>query len=433
MSGQAAWPKLPAHYPAAALDKLMYLARVMHDGQCRCVITLDGRLDGPLLARAVDLSLDVAPILGCRYVLHRWQHRWEPCMPRDGAIPFRLVQAQDPKAEIDAFLAEPMDPLRGPQVAVRLVRSAQDALCVKLHHMTADATGLLDYIRLLARLYSRLRVEPDYTPPFPSAGDRGQGQILRAAGLRAIVEGCCHFRYPRSDWGFPKSSDDFSGRAFSVCRLGVERTARLRTWCRKKGAKLPEVLVTAFYRAMSQVLNPPAGARLPVQLTIDLRCYLPSRRVNTICDLPGVYYPAIRHKPGAGFDRTLADVQTATAKARAGHPWLAEALFLEFMNLVPAFLQDGLGHMLIQNDVSSGNAHPFFSNLGVIDLAGFDFGDAVAADLAGFGPVAFPPNFMTTLYSVRKNLSITSSFCPTAADPLLVDAFFSHFLAELPA
>jgi NRPS condensation-like uncharacterized protein len=425
--------KLPAQYPAAALDKLMYLARAMHDGQCRCVVTLDGQLDGPLLARAVDLSLDAAPILGCRYVLHGWQFRWEPCMARDGAIPFSLVQAEDPQAEIDAFLAEPMDALRGPQVAVRLVRSAQDTLCVKLHHMTTDATGLLDYIRLLARLYSRLRVEPEYIPPLPLAADRGQGQILRAAGLRALIEGCCRFRYPQSDWGFPKSGSNFSGRAFSVCRIGSERAARLKTWSRAKGAKFPDVVVAAFYRALAHILNPPAGARLPVQLTIDLRRYLPFRRANAICDLAGVYYPVIRHKPGAGFDRTLADVQTATARARAGHPWLAEALLLEFMNLLPASFQTALGRMLIERELSSGNAHPFFSNLGVIDLASFDFGDAGAANLDLFGPVAFPPNFMATLYSVRGDLSIASSFCPPAADPLLIDAFFSHFLAELPA
>jgi NRPS condensation-like uncharacterized protein len=426
-------PELPARIPAAALDKLMYLARLLHDGQCRCVITLDRRLDGPRMARAVELSLDAEPVLGCKYVLHPWQHRWERCLPQDAANAFSQVRAQDPEPEIHAFLAEPMDALRGPQVAVRLIRSGQDVLCIKLDHMVADATGSLDYIRLLGRLYDRLRTDPDYVPPVLSTADRGQGQVLRGAGLSTVLQGCSRFRYPRSDWGFPRTSRDLSGRAFSERRIGSEQVARLKVYCRARGVKFTDVLVTAFYRALIHILNPPAGARLPVQLTIDLRRYLPSGRANAVCDLAGVYYPSIRHNPAAGFDRTLADVHAATARARAGHSWLSQALFLELMNLVPAGLQTGLAQMVMRRESSSGHAHPFFSNLGVIDPGIFDFGDAAAADVSLFGPTAFPPNFLVTVYKFRGNLSVASSSCPTAADPLLVDAFFTRFLAELPA
>ncbi len=418
---------------ATALDKLMFQVHPFHDRQCRCVITFDGRLDGQRMARAVELSLDAAPVLGCRYVSHPWQPRWERVSLPDSAIAFSQVQPQDMERETSGFLGEAMDPMRGPQVAARLIRSGRDALCIKLSHLAADAGGLLDYIRMLSRLYRQLRIDPDHIPPAVAAGDRGQGQVLRGAGLSALIQGCIHTRYPRSQWGFPRAGSDLSGRAFPVRRIGSERLARLKAYCRTEGAKFTDVLLTAFYRALCGILDAPAGARLPVQSTIDLRRYLPSGRAGAICDLSGAYYPVIRHSPGARFEGTLGDVKAAVAKARTGHPWLGSALFLELTTLLPSGLQTRIAQKIIGNEVASGKAHPFLSNLGAIDPGIFDFGDAVAADLGLFGPVTFPPNFLITIYTFRDQLSITSSFCPTAADPGLVDAFFDRFLDELPA
>lgn len=418
---------------ATALDKLMFQVHPFHDRQCRCVIAFDGRLDGPRMARAVELSLDAAPVLGCRYVSRPWQPRWERCSPPEAAAPFSLIHPQDAERETRGFLGEAMDPMRGPQVAVRLIRSGRDALCIKLNHLAADAGGLLDYVRVLSRLYRQLGIDPNHVPPAVTGEDRGQGQVLRGAGLRAIIQGCVHTRYPRSQWGFPRAGFDLSGRAFPVRRIGSERLARLKAYGRTDGVKFTDVLVAAFYRALCGLLDPPAGARLPVQLTIDLRRYLPSGRAGAICDLSGAYYPVIRHSPGDRFEATLRDVQAAVAKAKDGHPWLGSALFLELLTLLPSGLQTRIAQKIIGNELASGKAHPFLSNLGAIDPGIFDFGDAVAADLGMFGPVTFPPNFLITIYTFRDRLSITSSFCDTAVDPLLVGAFFDRFMEELPA
>ena len=426
-------PKLPDRLPASALDGLMSVVRPLDDGQGRCAITFDGRLDGLQIARAVVLSLDAAPILDCRYVLHPWRHRWERRSLSDRVIPFLQIQAQDSEREIHGFLAESMDAMRGPQVAVRLIRSDRDVLCVKLHHMVADARGLLDYIRLLRDLYRQLQIHPDFIPPAAPAGSRGQGQILRGAGLRAVIQGCLSFRFPRPPKGFPRTGTDMSGRAFAIRRISSERGARLKAYCRTKRVKFTDVLVTAFYRALFRVLNPPAGACLPVELTVDLRRYLPSGRANTVCDLAGAYFPVIRHRPEASFDQTLGEVQTAIAKAKAGHAWLGEALSLELAFLLPAGITTRLGQKIIERNLHAGEAYPVFSNLGVIDPGTFDFGDAVAVDLGVFGPVMFPPSFLISIHSFRDQLSITSSFCDTAADPLLVDTFLTNFMNELPA
>lgn len=417
--------------PATALDKMMYQVQPVQDGQCRYVIAFDGRLDGSRLARAVELSLEAAPVLGCRFVPGPWLSRWERRAPGDSAVPFSQVESPHGQLEIDRFLSEPMNPMRGPQAAVRLIRSGRDVLCVKLHHMVTDATGLLDYVRMLGGLYRRHEIDPDHVPKVDPAGNRGLGRVLRGAGPRAVIRGCLRFRYPRSPWGFPRAGPD-SGGAFAVRRIDAERVARLKDSGRARRAKLTDMLVAAFYCALIEFLDPPAGSRLPIERTLDLRRYLPCARADAICDLAGAYFPAIRHSPGVGFDGVLAEVQAAEARATAGHPWLGAALFLELLSLVPTVIQTRFARKRLER-ASSGEACPIFSNLGVIDPGALDFGDAAATDLAIFGPVVFPPHFQIVVYSFLGRLSIMSSFCPSAADPRLVEALLDRFLEALPA
>lgn len=263
--------------------------------------------------------------------------------------------------------------------------------------------------------------------------DRGPGQVFRGAGWRALLQGCLHLRYPRSPWGFPSGGTDLSRREFPIRKIAAERVSRLKAYSHTQQAALTDVLLTAFFRALTAVLNPPSGMRLPVQSTVDLRRYLPEGRTEALCDLAGVSYPAILHYPKASFAETLRDVGKANAKARAQHPWLGTALFLGVCNLFPSGLQNYLSRRVIRRELSQGRAHPFFANLGVVDPSIFDFGDAAASDLGLFGPLTYPPNFLITTYTFRETLSITSGYCSSAVDPRLVDRFFDTFMSELPA
>jgi NRPS condensation-like uncharacterized protein len=424
--------KHPARIRATALDKLMYQVDTFHDGQCRCVFRFDGFAEVTKMARTVELSLRVTPVLDYRFVYNPWQFYWEKCSVSTGIVPFRFVDTLDPDKEITGILAEPMNPKQGPQVSVSLIRCGYDSLCVKLSHMVADAMGLLDYICILGNIYNQLLIDPGYIPPETTMGNRGQGQILKRVGIPALIKGIFLWNYPKSQWGFPKVSSNISGRAFSVRIISQKRVTNLKAHCNKKGVKFTEFLIAAFYQALIDVLIPPSGARLPIELTIDLRQYLPSGKADTICDLAGAYFPVIRHTKGQGFEQTLQKVVSAVSRAKTGQPWLGSALFLELITIFPTFIQTWYAQKVMRQELTTETSHPFFSNLGSVDHTIFDFGDLKAVDLGLFGPVSFPPNFLITVYSFQGKLYLTSSFCPTAADPQMVNRFFDCFVEHLP-
>ena len=424
---------LSGRFRASSLDKLMYYSHPFHDGQCRCVIRFDGRIDIPRLTRAVGLTLKVAPILSYRFVYHPWRSCWKKDVLSTIALPFKHSETNDPKKETEQFLTDPIDTKQGLQVSVCLIRSEYDTLCIKLSHMVADARGLLDYIRLLSLLYNELKCNPDYMPRETQDCKRGLGQIIRMIGIPVLTKGFCCWRYPKSEWGFPQVNSDFSSGAFPVRMVGKERLSSIKTFCHEKGVKFTDYITAAFYQALIDIIKPRSNSQLPIQMTMDLRKYLPSGKAAAICNMTGAFYPVIRHTNGKSFDQTLQDVVKAVSVAREGKSWIGGVLFLEMISIFPGFIHTFLARYIIKRELTGGTSHPFFSNLGEIDPSLIDFGDLKAEDLGLFGPVSFPPNFLATAYSFRGQLYLNSSFCPTAADPKLVDRFFDCFLNYLPA
>lgn len=417
---------------ASALDKVEYFMNQYSDGQCRCVIKFEGQIDSSKLARAVELSLKVVPVLGCRFVYHPWRCFWKRDSPLISDLLFRQVETKDAETETYKFLIETIDYEKDIQVSVCLIRSERDTLCIKLSHMVADAMGFMDYIRILSQLYNKLQSNPCYVPPQPLKSVRGLSQVLRNIRLTVLIKGFYNWSFPKSDWGFPKLNSDFSASSFPVRLVSKERLNSIKTFCHGKGIKFTDVITAAFYQALIDTLEPQPNSQLPIQVTIDLRPYLTSGRAQTICILSSTYYPRIKYTLGRSFDQTLQDVQKAVSAERKGESWLGATVLLEMLNLFPGFIQKMLAKKIIQNEFSSGTSHPNLSNLGVIDPSLIHFSDLRVDDLGLFGPVLFPPSFMTTMYTFKEQLYINSSFCPTATDPKLVDRFFDCFLNYLP-
>ena len=409
----------------------MYLRRIADDGQIRCLLTFDGRLDAARLARAVRLTLDAAPVLGCRFVERPWRPYWERCDDLDEIVFCRLVEAADPQSQLFQFMATEMDPCAGPQVQAVLFRSERDTLCLKISHLVADAGATLDYLELLAATYRQLGADPAYRPAPNLRGSRRPSQVLRFVGLRTLLRACLRFSYPRPTWNFPSSSRD-CGPSFLIRRIAAESMAHIKAYSQQRQVSVNDVLLTAFYRALFVLLDPRTGLPLPVTVSTNLRRYLPSGRAGGLCNLSGGLFPATTRERGETFDETLLRVHAAMAAAKAQRAELAQMLYLEGSFLL------GLAVMrhIVQQDqvpqVACYSTHPHFANLGIIAAERFNFVDATVTDVALFGPLPYPPGFVFSVATFRGMMTLTTGFCSTGDDGRTVERFFDLFVGELP-
>jgi NRPS condensation-like uncharacterized protein len=130
-------------------------------------------LDETVLAEAFEQSCVTFPLIACTFdATPLIRPRWVPRREAAREI-LRVVETRDNREEeIQRAFAEVPSVKEGPQLRATLVRSAgqdgrRDSLCLTINHMVCDAAGFKQYLRGVARLYSRVAKGLDPSPaPF---------------------------------------------------------------------------------------------------------------------------------------------------------------------------------------------------------------------------------------------------------------------------
>ena len=159
----------PDIIPADAHDMCNYVAKYhMANFQIQAIMKLDGRLDFDKLVKAVRLSIDSEPVLGCRFIKLGPPY-WKPLDNIDNINLCSIEETDHPDEAIQRFLESPLDMDKDPVVKVMLIRSEDfDTLGLKINHACCDAAGAREYILLLSDIYSRISTDEDAFVPKPS-------------------------------------------------------------------------------------------------------------------------------------------------------------------------------------------------------------------------------------------------------------------------
>ncbi|MCD1295356.1 hypothetical protein CUJ83_10125 [Methanocella sp. CWC-04] len=423
--------KIQEFYRASATDQLMFINNSNSDGQMHSLITFSGRVDAGLMARSIRLSLDAEPVLGCRMTKGPFRLRWQRSDSLDSIDLCPVIETVDALNEALRFMAAPMDTFTAPQIQARLFRSDRDVLCVKMTHAVADGGGFKEYLELLSSIYRHACLDPGYRPVPNSRGNRSPWQLEKHVGLSTLAQSSLHITIPGLEWCFPVTSSDYSGRSFLTAEIGPERSAAIRAYAHGKGIKINDLLLTAFYRALFEVLDPPAGKPLPVTVPVNLRRYMPSGKAGSICSLSGLFIPAINREPGEAFEDTLSRVHEFMDTAKRNKMDLSQMLFLQTAFVAGYMPMSFVTRHFVKQRARALMTIPCFSNLGIIGPKDVNFGDIKVTDISLFGPVTFPPYLDFTVYSFGDTMRCSISYCDTAADVNLVKSLLDDFIREI--
>jgi len=378
---------IPSRFRVTAGDQIIYLSRFANDIVIRAVVTLGGRVDELYLRRALRLSLDAAPIAGCRYVEGWWRPHFRRLGAVDEAALLQVIPAYgpgDPEASLARYLLEPFEPFEGPMIRAALIRGQRDAgrcdmLCVKAHHLFGDGAGMVEYLYLLAELYAALERDPDHAPVPNVNGDRSLRQVLRHFSRRALLQGQGgappFFSDPR--WALDLSPATGGPPALLVRTLPPGRLASIHAYARAQGATVNDVLLAAWYRAVYRLVQPPPGTPLATPTHIDLRRHLPGRRAGAIANLSQMTATCIGAELGATLADTVALVHAEMARIKAAPPAIALAVMLKAM---PYRWQQKLLDTVVARMAEADHpmfAATLFNNVGALDPARLRFGAPV--------------------------------------------------------
>lgn len=420
--------KIPSAFP----DQVVYL--MARSGfmvpQLGAVMSFEGRLDAARLERAFQALAVAEPVLASRFVPDDRRPYWQP-RDMEGVRIVRMAEGEADDAI--AVLAEPLDPEAAPQLRATLLRGVRgDTLALTVGHVAMDGRGVVELLGMLADRYRR-GVGPEQEPN--AASERDIAKLVKGGGLLARIKALRpEDMFPPSGWGFPKLG---SGResARILRRVGPERYAEIREYAHSRGATMTELLLTAYYRALFEVLATRHGEWRCLQCMWDLRDEIASRHALGLGNLSAVWNLRFECRDDEPFAGTMARLMSRTEAWRKYEPALHTALGTKLADSLGAI--GGFKLMSAQiSDLLRGlgdHGMPVMIDMGAIPEAAAEFGPEVhARDAYVLGPQAFPPGFSLSASVFRDTLTLATGFPPDALDSKIAVRVMDAMVAELP-
>lgn len=402
MKGQRA--SIKKRFPVVMWDQIQYFLGYAQDHQIRGHVDFKGHLNEHYLERAVEITLHLVPILGCRYVEHWRQPYWETAEPV--AAVFSFYKGYSPDHDVGRFLTQIIDPKTSPQIRVGLFRQESDTLCVVINHMIADAAGFKDYLYLLAKTYTALisGQEPYSADAGENIPSRGLAQVVRGLGWRRVFKVfMADMRTKQNPTGqifMPTSAGNTDPR-IAVLKIDGAHYEALKVYAEENGATLNDVFLATVYKILAELLEIDQG-RITVGITVDLRRYLPKRTADAICNLLSVVITGVEIAEDENFSVILERVKSCMQWYKSRYLGLTGyTKYMPLLASVPYVWRKRLFLRFVANP------YFVFTNLGILDSQKLKFHDHMIEQVYLSGSVKYLPYSQLAVSTFRDSFVFT--------------------------
>lgn len=378
------------------------------------VIRFEGHVDDTILDLAVREALCAEPLTGMKFIPGETPF-FEPACPDSEMPAWACIRTSDQDHTLENLLATPLDPLRGPMVRIRLLRSDDDLLCISFNHTITDAYGVKSFGSLIARLYRSKKCEGDYLP----AGNSHDRSFNSIFSLISAAERKKSLGQPgkwKGAWNIPFKSFGRGNRQYATQIIEKELFSLIRQYARIHGITVNDLLLASYVLALAESTHVPAGTCNPVLTSIDLRRYLSPDMYPSLANLSVAFELPVQIPRQPDLPGTVRQIHDLMNDCKSGHAGMGAAMFLcrEF--------DTGFRHVEkelteMEKNTRDGllGKNPFFTNLGVIPEGVTEYNVPVRAAWI-LGPVEYSPGFGLAACTHRGQLTLSAGFSGEALE-----------------
>jgi NRPS condensation-like uncharacterized protein len=179
-----------------------------------------------------------------------------------------------------------------------------------------------------------------------------------------------------------------------------------------------DMILTAYYRAMLKTGQPVYGVPMGINVTVDLRRYLPDHKTEAIRNFSGSVNTWLTMVEDEAFEDTLSRVNYMMKEVKNGCPGLQSAIGLERLEKIRfkdtlAYYQatSRLGRKMPRNPAFFGNrCVPALSNLGIISEELIEFDNSTVTDYYIIPPVVSAPGILLVANTYNNVLTLATGF-----------------------
>ncbi|MFF0825427.1 condensation domain-containing protein [Brevibacillus sp. NPDC003359] len=422
---------IPQRLPANGSDRFNYMVSYLSDCQLQMVVEMDGHVNQQRLLQAIEVSTIAEPIIGCRFIKDPVHPYWErrSDLASSGWCSLQLLGDSDSEEQaIQDWLSSPMDIDADAMVKVRILRtSTKDILCIKLNHLCSDGAGLIEYVHLLASIYSELAKNPHYVPKSNPEG-RDQNRLFKEMGIPN--GGMPQAPEPQGPT-LPFTPGEPVKRRHAIRRIPREEWMELAQGFKQKGFTVNDVLLAAYMRALFQHMENVPAEQIKVMVTVNVRKFLPTGKADAIYNLSGVVHASMNQATGAFGDK-IKEVAEFMKNQRDNKEILHDAVTtfafvenLEFQHTLK-IIQDVRKQIVID-----GKSTPILSNFGIISTSQITFDNVKASDAYIVSPAYYAPGLMLGVSTYQDCMTLNISFFESNTDVGLMEKLLDTMLEEI--
>lgn len=409
-----------------AFDIWQFFCSQIYDPLIRLRIDLDGRIDEDTLKRAVTVSLQTVPLLGCCFEGRGRKPKWvEKGFTGEDMVGVYPIET-DAEDQILRQFSLVIDPSAQPQLKINIVRHpGGDTLCVIITHLVSDTTGLKQYLALLSRIYTQLahgeQPQPGHPltrgtkPLFTGVGWRQKWRILRSPapannGAVAAQQGI----------------DSHAGGTdiyMDTRALSVDVFSSFVAFLTAHEATVNDAMIALYARAFCHVTGTNTVA---FPCTIDWRKFIPASLGYGITNYSGNCPCLFSVRPGDSLADTLAQASQQMQVYKTGNDVLRSVLgwnlavrFIPYASLRKSFVT------AVPQPVVS------FTNLGVIDPKQVDFAGVPVRSAYLTASIKPRPYLQLTASTYKGACTLSCNIIGGPEDKAVIDALLDDIVQEV--
>jgi NRPS condensation-like uncharacterized protein len=385
------------------------------------------------MKKAVRLTMDAEPVLGCKYVVNRRRAYWERRDDIDSLEYFTLIKSDNPELEIRKTVLYQIDPSVESIIQLKIIRSkTNDILYIKSDHSVMDGGGFYDYLTLLCDTYNKLLEDPNYQVEPNVLATRELNQVFKHFKFRKKMRSLLRDKGYLPTWSFPSIGTGRELKTFILRKIEPERFDRIKAYGKERNATLNDMFLTAVFRSLFKLKEPARKRPMTIAVPTDLRVLLPAKKAESIANLVAATFASLKYVPEATFDDMLLAINKQMTKKKDIHLGMGQFYMIDNLFKLRYAWVRWIANRIYKGIYRRGKMHPIITNIGRIDSQKRHFGDVDVEDGHLITPINWAPSFSMGISSFNKKISFSIAFCEDSYDKRTVELFLDYIFEELP-
>lgn len=409
---------------AEAFDIMQFFYGKAHDPLIHCYVEFSEHINEKLLKKAVTISMDAVPQIGCCFDNKSKNPYWKK-QDFTGEDIVKVVNCDSNREEWMNYLSSTIDFMNEPQLKIFLLRyHKSDSMCIIISHMICDGAGFKEYLYLLAKLYTELYCDNNKKIEL-MAYSRSTKLLFKQFNFREKIS------IIMSKYSIPKEKQqlkllfegDENNPLFITYKITEENFKVMKEFSKKKNVTINDIIIAAYAR----LLNRKTGIeQVIIPCPVNLRKYLVKNQKHGICNLTSNYICDIRVEKNCSFYDILSQVSQQMKIQKENNNCLKSIIMLETVfKIVPFNILEKNFHKVFTIPFTS------FTNLGVIDEKQMCFGNIDIKDVYITGAIKHTPYFQIAISTYNNICTLSCNLYGTSNDKLLITNYLEEMIEDV--